>query len=73
MAGFYVSTDEHKIQVNSFEGQVWLAHVPISRKKEMLANKLQVGSKLTVQCAANMAVLTAFCEPHHCRCSYAYV
>lgn len=42
VAGPYVPTDEHRVQVNSFEGQVWLAHISLS-KKEILANKLQIG------------------------------
>lgn len=56
MAGLYVSTDDHKIQVNSSEGQVWLAHVPISHKKEILANKLQVGCQ-ALSCSMLLTLL----------------
>lgn len=54
--------------MNSFEGQVCLAHVPLPHTKEILANTLQIG----LQALLSNVLLTALCDPHLqvCLCLY---
>lgn len=59
--GSSISTDEHRKQVNSFEGQIWLAHVPLSHKEDILGNTLQIGFQ-ALSCGM---LLTLLCLQHH--------